>query len=451
MTSALLRWVWLAAYTAGCLYFVTSVERSSFVSLSLIFGFLFLLYGWALYHSERIGIRQMIFAAVFFRLLFFFGMPQLSDDYHRFLWDGQLVQEGSNPYFHLPADYAATKDEHWEGATYLAEMNSQEYYSVYPPLKQAVFAISAWIAQGDPVRGVFALRFILWLAEVLLLLTLVRLLNLFDLAPHRVAVYAFHPLVIVEVIGNVHFEGMVLLFMALSLLAAKYAAEKVPDDRRKALLWLAAGFFFGCAVLVKLTPLLLVPLVLVFLRRFSRMMQFGLGALGVGVLAVSPFTEWRALVHFWSSIDLYFRTFEFNASVYYLVREVGYAVSGYNTIALLGPALSVLSVLLIIAVALGYLKRDRFNMSKAAGAVLLSWLLYLLLSTTVHPWYLVVVVGLLVFYRSWGVWLWTLTVVLSYAHYHQGRFAENYILIAVSYLLPLFVVVLLIKAQHFRR
>lgn len=437
------RWVWLAAFTAGCLYFIAFVERSSFVELSLVFGFLFVLYGWAVYHSSRFRLREVLVFALFVRLLFFLGMPQLSDDYHRFLWDGQLVLEGVNPYLHLPSDYHENQNEDYPGIGYYAEMNSLEYYSVYPPLKQAIFALSAQVAEGDPGRGVVALRVILLLSELLFLWAAARLLMLFNLPVGRLVIYAFHPLVIIEVMGNVHFEGMVLLFLALSLLAAKLSGLVGDHPKRGRLLLFVSGIFFGCAVLIKLTPLLLGPLIMVLLRRSSRMVTFALGALSVVFLATLAFWDAELPAHFRASLGLYFRTFEFNASIYYLTRAIGHAWLGYNAIAVIGPALSLISTVIIIALALRLGFSRIISAPKAFSVALFSWSVYLLFATTVHPWYLIIPVGLIMFFRHWAVLIYTCTVVLSYSHYRDGAFDENFFLIAMGYAIPVFVAILL--------
>ena len=143
--------------------------------------------------------------------------------------------------------------------------------------------------------------------------------------------------------------------------------------------------------------------------------------------------------HFAVSLDLYFRRFEFNASLYYLMREVGEWVYGYNAIAVVGPLLSALAVLGIVGVALGYrLRRMRgFNPSFAEAAVL-SWLIYLACATTVHPWYAIVPLAMAVFTRFRAALIaWSFTIFWSYAHYHDDRFSEHFALIAASYLIPL--------------
>ena len=51
---------------------------------------------------------------------------------------------------------------------------------------------------------------------------------------------------------------------------------------------------------------------------------------------------------FFQSIDLYYRKFEFNAGLYYLLRFVGQWATGYNLIRWLGPGLALLALSTIL-------------------------------------------------------------------------------------------------------
>jgi hypothetical protein len=156
------------------------------------------------------------------------------------------------------------------------------------------------------------------------------------------------------------------------------------------------------------------------------------------------------LNHIASSLDLYFRQFQFNASVYYLLRAAGFWIKGYDTGETLGPVLGLAVVLGISALAWltapvlpdrsGVNKMPAFlQLFRLPGAVpgaglLIATMLQLSLSATVHPWYaaLPFALGLVAGWRF--PILWTGLIALSYSHYAGGRLQENYALIAIEYM-----------------
>ena len=131
------------------------------------------------------------------------------------------------------------------------------------------------------------------------------------------------------------------------------------------------------------------------------------------------------------SVNLYFQSFEFNASIYYLLRGLGKLLTGYNQIKVLGPILSLTTVGIIIYSAT-MVKRD--NLDSLLASLFASFAAYLLLATTVHPWYLCMLIILAMFQRSWWVLVWSGVVVWSYTTYMTPDFIQNLWLISVEYL-----------------
>ena len=75
--------------------------RENFFALfglySLAFlGFIFL------YKNDTVSEKQLFRVGIIFRLLFLFGLPFWSQDFYRFIWDGNLIVDGLNPYFNTP-------------------------------------------------------------------------------------------------------------------------------------------------------------------------------------------------------------------------------------------------------------------------------------------------------------------------------------------------------------
>ena len=63
--------------------------------------------------------------------------------------------------------------------------------------------------------------------------------------------------------------------------------------------------------------------------------------------------------------------------------------------------------------------------------------IYLLFSTTLHPWYLAIPLALSVFTEYRYVIIWSALGILSYFAYSQPNFQENLWVIAVEYVLVL--------------
>ncbi|MCH2199317.1 MAG: hypothetical protein MK081_11080 [Flavobacteriales bacterium] len=407
------------------------VDRSNFFEVFVGFGFLF---GGMIIFMRRkheMGWKEIFWIALLFRSAFIFSEPRLSDDYYRFTWDGLLTVQGENPYLILPQDFISDeRAAEWQLDGLYDGLNSKQYYTVYPPVNQMIFAASVWLGQGSLAGAVFFLHLFILLGEALLLFLIARLLSYFELPYWWSIGYALNPLVIVELSGNVHFEGMVMSFLALSVWLAccfRYRGTAMP---------FLGGIPFALAVSVKLTPLMLVPLVFVILKR--RAFGFGAIALFTLVLTFLPFYSSELIAHWQTSIELYFKSFEFNASIYYLVRAIGEAILGYNPIQTLGPWMSLFTLSLILLVAFSRWNNKgtrKEQVVRYGTALTLTYLVYYAMTTTVHPWYITMISAAAVFSNRKAIWFWSFLAVFSYAHYDGGGFQENYFWIIAEYVI----------------
>ena len=131
------------------------------------------------------------------------------------------------------------------------------------------------------------------------------------------------------------------------------------------------------------------------------------------------------------AISLYFVKFEFNASIYYLVREVGYYQKGWNMIAVIGPRLALTTLLLIIGYS-WYESKKPVNLFEAGIWVLL---IYFSLALIVHPWYVITAVVLSIFTKWKWPLVWSGLILLSYEGYTSEGYIENYWLISLEYII----------------
>lgn len=357
--------------------------------------------------------RQLLILGIVLRLICFIQLPALSDDYYRFIWDGYLVNHGMDPFAYLPSEINIQSDFL---RRLIDSLNSVDYYSVYPPTLQYIFGIMQWIGGESVFLSVTVLRIIYFLAEIATLYLGLKLLNIFQLPIENILWYWLNPLVIIEIVGNVHPEGLVIPFvlLAIYLLSMKQ--------------FFFSGLSWGVAVTLKLNPIILF---LPFLRYFkSRVLQF-IGVIIPLLLMTTGFLYFGSIKGFINSLELYFRTFEFNASIYYVFREIGIFFTGYNPINSLGPLLSFFYIL--IAISLLLKNRDRRYIISITGLSIILWMVYLFLSTTIHPWYLLPIIGLSMLTQMKSPLIWSAVIPLSYMHYYNGSFQENYYLIFLEY------------------
>jgi SAM-dependent methyltransferase len=325
-------------------------------------GFAALLVGLA-WHRGDVTAREVLMGAVLLRLIAFPLLPGLSDDGFRYVWDGMLQVEGINPYAHRPSDPALAGFH--DGVLY-GRLNSADYYSVYPPASQLVFAAGG--ALGWPL-GWYAVKATFVGMETAGVWALARM------APARlVLLYAWHPLAVIEVAGQGHTEGGMVCFLLLAVLAYR---RRRPAPAVAALT--VAGWF-------KLYPFLLVPFLL---RRVG--WRYGWAVAAVSAVFVIPYTHPSVLMNVVESLDLYVRRFEFYAGPYYALKAAGRLLTGGDVSKTLGPLLSV--TLLVGTAALFVAERSRRPAlpSLWLGVITLVWAT----ATTVHPWYLLGALALL--------------------------------------------------------
>ena len=133
-------------------------------------------------------------------------------------------------------------------------------------------------------------------------------------------------------------------------------------------------------------------------------------------------------IYYWAVLFT-LKKFDFNASIYYIVWSIGSLFLGYNPpIGKVGPVLSLITIGLIVYQSV----QKKPNPIAIANNI---YLTYLLLATTVHPWYLITPLFLSVLARDSKTLIWSMVVVLSYSHYHSGGFEEQWPWIIAEYLL----------------
>ena len=380
------------------------IPRENFSILISVFSLsFFCLY---ILQKSQLEEKTLFSLGIAFRVLLVFSVPILSDDYFRFLWDGFLIQDGYNPFEYQPTELINNfKGSKIHNELY-AGMNSPNYYSIYPPINQWIFFIAS--LTNSIYGGIIVIRLFIIGAEIATYAIIKKILNRYNLSHNRIWWYWLNPIVILELTGNLHGEGILTLFLLLAL----YNFAKLKD--------MNGGLLLGLSVLSKLFSLMFFPILLLKARWF-RSKKILLGAIPIIIIAFLPFLNWTNANHFLQSIDLYFQSFEFNGSIFNIVKWVGYQILDYDIIKTAGPILSIIAFILILLTSWMFRFRNRLAIFKA---LTIMFCIYLFLSPIVHPWYCILPLALSLFTKMKFMIAWSATIFFSYVMYDSSLSAE---------------------------
>tara|TARA_R110002126_G_C10490437_1_gene503700 strand:- start:7408 stop:8775 length:1368 start_codon:yes stop_codon:yes gene_type:complete len=425
----------LLTFSSILLYFFCGyfLERTSFYQLSFLW---FTLFGcfYLLMKNTQISFTNLIGISIIFRLIFLFAMPNLSQDFYRFIWDGRMIFEGLNPYLSLPETFIQQNNYPVAQAKALyagmGELNGS-HYTNYPPLNQLCFLIAALFSSKSIFGSVIVLRSLIILADIGILYFGTQLLKHLKLPIKNIFWYILNPFIIIEMTGNLHFEPVMVFFLIFGM----YQLHQQK--------WIWAAVLIACSVSVKLIPLLFLPLFFqwfVIRKKASQISKssqickliFFYTIILITVIALFiPFYSSTLIENYSNSVGLWFKTFEFNASFYYIFREIGYLFRGYNEIAIIGKITPILTILFLII--LTFFRKNTSTI-QLFTAMLFGLCFYYFTATTVHPWYLATPIILSVFTKYKFPVVWSLVIVLSYQAYANTPWQENLWFVSFEYI-----------------
>lgn len=419
----------IASFVSIALYicFGYDLERSDFIKLISLYLGLFLS-AYILIEKYRLSFWALALLGLVFRLAFISAVPNLSQDFYRFIWDGRLLVKGISPYLFTPTSSTALGVSIAQSQQLIHGMGTlnASHFSNYPPVNQLFFAIAALFLGKSIMGSVIVLRVLIILADVGILYFGKKLLERLNLPIKNIFWYFLNPFIIIELTGNLHFEGVMLFFFIWALFLLFKGN------------WFWSAVLIGISISVKLIPLLFLPLFLTYfiskqignsLIRTPLLKFYSI--IGISVLfTFLPFISSEFIRNFSATIFLWFQNFEFNASVYYIIRWIGFQIVGWNVIGSVGKILPIVVLLFVLVLALF---RKNKKPQQLIPAMVFAVSFYLLLSTTVHPWYLATPLLLSVFTKYRFPVVWSLMIFLSYSAYGKESFNEKLWLVALEY------------------
>lgn len=397
------------------------IQRYETLPLFICYFALFFLY---LRMLQMEGYRFWIATSVVFRAVLLFSVPALSDDFYRFIWDGRLLAAGIHPFAHVPSFYM-THAQSLAGINeeLFSKLNSKETFTVYPPVAQFISWLSVRLSDGSVYGSLVVMKLIIFSFEIGTLWVFPRVLRCFNMPANTVLIYALNPLVILELTGNVHHEGVMIFFLLTGILFLGQSRYSL-----SALSW-------SLSICAKLIPLLFLPLLPRYVG-WKKSLIFWTVTAACSVLLFAPLLNVDIIRGLSTSIGYYFQRFEFNASLYYLVRSVGYLVAGFNIIHFAGPLLGLVAAGAILKISFskwgaapaGHITNDLF--------VKMLWCLlaWFLCTTILHPWYIITLFAISVLTTYRFAVVWTAMIFLTYEGYTKDAFHENLFVIGIEYI-----------------
>lgn len=321
----------------------------------------------------------------------------LENDVYRYVVDGESSGHDLNPYRWAPSEVAANAPDSFrhelakdEAQRVLSRVGHPDIPTVYPPAAQGAFAIGAWLTPWNWLGQ----RLVFLMADLITIAVLVSMLRLVNKPLAWIVVYAWNPLILKEIANSAHVDALVALGISVSLLALVVATRSVYSVSAASV----AGLGLAVAVLAKLYPILLIPVLVAFLcatmpRNRSAILAFLLALNGAMVLAYLPYSGvgWEQMT---AGLRIYVSEWERNAGAFAVLDAiVPWPRIVAACVVLAGTAL---------ATAFGYRARgDVTRLATALQVALLTWFLFL---PAAYPWYAVGLIAVSVLRpRPWVV------------------------------------------------
>ncbi len=343
--------------------------------------------------DKRDAVFLILLLALLCRMAMFCQEP--SDDVNRYLWEGRLLSRGINPYHHAPADPALLNLA--KGDPFHGNINHPELSAAYPPLVLYGFALLASISYNPLI---FKITFILF--DLGTIGFLFSLLNFRGLDLRWSILYALNPVILSAFAGQGHFDVMQLFFLTGALCFY---------DKKK---WGWMFLFAGLAVQIKYVAAVVLP----FLINRSNVKQLWIGAAAI-FLPFLPFYG-DGFGRIFSSILTFGKNYAFNGSIHALLR---WLLGGIH------PATLLCNILFITLLLFGFRyfhpsRNPRYQGDPIPGCFYATGLL-LLLTPTVHFWYITWIIPFLVLHPSKSWIVLCLTISASFMthgiFYHTGK------------------------------
>lgn len=333
---------------------------------------------------RRVVVIGLILAAVW-HIEFLRLPPGPDDDIHRYVWEGRLQRLGYNPYLVVPSD-PAVKALH---TSETSNLNNPDLASPYPPAAQLFFRGVTAIRESA-----YALKIAFVLCGFAIAFVLLDLLRCTRQSAYLVLVYAWNPLLAIEVAGSGHIDivGALLLTISAAALVRRWRT--------------IAALALGLAIAVKFLPIVLVPL---YWKRI-RVRDAVLAAAVVALLYL-PFLHHGRIPT--GSLSTYVQAFRFNGPIFAALARIT------------PPKLLAAAAVLAGFLTAIWLRRKR-SPEWSSGSFAWPMAVSLLCAPVVFPWYLLWLLPFLTSVSALLLIVWTVSIIPTYVQWHLRALGHSW-------------------------
>ncbi len=374
----------------------------------------------------------IVFCYILSRVILFQSNPVLEDDYFRYLWDGNLVSKGINPYLYPPSDsFFINIPSEWRQF-----INFPDIRTIYPPLTQFYFAAIFFIF-GESIPG---LRVGAIIIEALLALSLLKLVRSEKLNLKPIALFLFFPTLLKENVNSVHFDLLATLFLFHCFC---YLKKNNTSFSNTLTVWIS----LASAVMVKIFPLLFLPVV--FFTSKRKVLGLILFTFFI-LLCYSPFLD-AGLQLFSGSTAFAKDWLFFESTAYYVQKFYNFSLQFFNLtdpgfISLISSgALTRLTLGLALMLVSLFISLSK-KISLQNKFILLFLLLYTF-TTVLNSWYWLWALPFLILFAPRIAWTLPVFTTLGYSW-----FIDENLYFSLHYpaygLITLFIIIYILKTKY---
>lgn len=262
----------IAKYSGEYFYMIGQTEKAFTNSGALIFAWsvilMFFLYAKLIKKSEEFkSIKSVLLAAGIVGITFVLSLPNTSKDVFFYMGNGRLIDKyGFNPY-----STSVSEMENLDTSDcILKTVGSQnEYKFVYGPLFLTICGLLNKISFSSVALYLYEFKILNLLVYLLTTYLIYKLTKRKKLA----IVFAFNPLVLLEVLVNVHNDIFVVFFALLGFLFVKESEKCRKKFGRSEFIFFLGLICFAFSAAIKYITILILPFVILYRLRNENWLQ----------------------------------------------------------------------------------------------------------------------------------------------------------------------------------